>query len=102
MSYDYLLLHGGERNAFSVRSIQSTLQEYQAFLNLSGFSNMWELNCWLHKLSDITFAIVILPVSDGQESGLMFGEYFYPFQASVWLLYSLEILKNLCFSDVFR
>ena len=41
-------------------------------------------------------------VPDGQESGLMFGEYFYPFQASVRLLYSLEILENLCFSDVFR
>ena len=33
---------------------------------------------------------------------MMFGEYFYPFQASVRLLYSLEILENLCFSDVFR
>ena len=48
------------------------------------------------------FTLVILPVSDGQESGLIVGEYFYSYQASVQLLYSLEILENLCFLDVFR
>ena len=48
------------------------------------------------------FTLVILSVSDGQESGLIVGEYFYPYQASVQLLYSLEILENLCFLNVFR